>query len=71
MRADASQAPEHLGDIAAEHAAQHMQFVDDDVPKTLEVGAPIGVHRQHAHVQHFRIGEQNVCVRTRPLALFG
>ena len=71
MRTDASQPSQHLGDIAAEHSAQHVQLVDDDVPKALEVGAPIGMHRQHAHMQHFGIGEQNIGVGASPLAFFG
>jgi hypothetical protein len=58
------QAPEDVAHVRAEDAAIHVRLVDDDIPEVGEHVAPAVVVRQHAHVEHVRVGQDQV----RPLA---
>jgi histidyl-tRNA synthetase len=40
---ESSQTPEHVGDVRAEDAAQHVQLVDDDQPEPAEERRPASV----------------------------
>ena len=58
--ADAAQAADDVGDVAAEDAAVLVQLVDDDVAQVLEELHPLGVVRQDAGVQHVRVRDDDV-----------
>ena len=58
--AHAPQPAQHVGQVAAEHAAVRVQLVDDDVAEVLEELGPLRVVRQHARVQHVGIGQDDV-----------
>ena len=58
--ADAAQAAEHVGEVAAVDAAVVVQLVDDEVAEVLERLRPVRVVRQDAAVQHVRVGEHDV-----------
>ncbi len=58
--ADAGQAPQHVGDVAAEDAAVRVQFVDDDVLEVLEETVPLVVVGEHAGMEHVRVGDHDV-----------
>ena len=58
------QPPQHVGDVRAEDAAVDVRLVDDHVGEVREHVAPAVVVREHAHVEHVRVGEDQV----RPLA---
>ena len=58
--ADAPQAAQQVGEVAAVDAAVVMQLVDHDVAQVLEIARPVGVVRQDAGVQHVGIGEDDV-----------
>ena len=58
--AHAAQPPEHVPQVAAEHAAVRVQLVDDDVAQVLEELGPLRVVRQHARVQHVGVGQHDV-----------
>ena len=60
MPADALQAAQHVGEVAAEHAPVGVQFVDDDVAEVLEEPRPSRVVRQHAGMEHVGIAEDDV-----------
>ena len=62
-RADALEPAQHVGDVAAEHAAVGVHFVDDDVAQVLEELRPLGVMRQDRLVQHVRVGHHDVAVQ--------
>ena len=64
VAADAPQPPQHVAEVAAEHAAIGVQLVDDDVAQVLEQLRPARVVRQDARVQHVGIAEHQV--RARP-----
>lgn len=49
-----------MGDMRAEHAAKHVQFVDHDVSQAHEECVPLLVPREQTAVQHFGVGEHNV-----------
>ena len=57
---DAAQAPQNVGQMAAEDAAVGVQFVQDDVAQIFEEARPFGVVRQDAGVQHVWIREDDV-----------
>ena len=59
-RGDASQAPEHVGDVRAEHAAVDVRLVDDDEREVREQVAPRGVVGQDPDVEHVGVGEDQV-----------
>ena len=46
MPADPAQAPQHVAEMAAEHAAVRVQLVDDDVPEIFEQLRPARMVRQ-------------------------
>ena len=58
------QPPQDVGDVRAEDAAVDVRLVDHDVAQVREHVAPAVVVRQHAHVEHVRVREDEV----RPLA---
>ena len=58
--ADAPQAAQQVGQVAAVDAAVVVQLVDHDVAQVLEVARPAGVVRQDAAVQHVGIGEHHI-----------
>ncbi len=67
-RADALEPAQHVGDVAAEHAAIGMHFVDDDVAQVLEELRPLGVMRQDGLVQHVRVGHHDVAMQADGLS---
>ena len=60
MLAQTTQPPQHVRDVAAEHAAQRVQLVDDDVAQSQEERGPPVVRREDAHVEHLGVGEQTL-----------
>ena len=58
--ADALQAPDDVGDLAAEQAAIRVQLVDDDEVEAREEPAPARVVRQQARVEHVGVGHHDV-----------
>ena len=58
------QPAQHVRDVRAEDAAVDVGLVDDHVGEVREHVAPAVVVREHAHVEHVRVGEDQV----RPLA---
>ena len=60
VAADALEPPEHVGEVAAEHAAVGVQLVDHDVAEVLEEVHPLRVVRQDPRVEHVRVGEDEV-----------
>ena len=71
MLAESTQAPQHVRDVTAEHAAQRVQLVDDDVAQAQQERGPPVVRGEDAHVQHLGVGEHDVGVRADPRALVG
>jgi hypothetical protein len=63
-RAHTLQPPQHVGHVAAEHAAVGMHFVDHHVAQVLEELRPLGVVRQDGLVQHVRIADHDVAMQT-------
>ena len=61
---EAPQPPQHVGHVRAEDAAVDVRLVHDHVGEVREHVAPAVMVRQHAHVEHVRVGEDQV----RPLA---
>ena len=59
-----AQAAEHVPHVRAEDAAVDVRLVDDDVAQVREHVAPAVVVREHADVEHVRVGQDHV----RPLA---
>ncbi len=55
-----AQPPQHVAQMAAEHAAIGVQLVDDHITKILEQLRPAGMVRQDSRVQHVRIAEDKV-----------
>ena len=56
--------PEDVADVRSEDAAVDVCLVDDDEAEVREHVAPAVVVRQHAHVEHVRVGQNDV----RPFA---
>ena len=67
--AQSLQAPENVGDLATEDAAQGVELVDHDVAQPHEERRPLLVRREDADVQHFRICQQDVGVLAGPGAV--
>ncbi len=61
---EAAQPPQHIGDVGAEDAPVGVGLVDDHEGEVGEDVAPVAVVRQHAHVEHVGVGEDEV--RSRP-----
>ena len=57
---EAAQAPQHVGDVRAEHAAVDVRLVDDDDGEVREQVAPGGVVGQDPDVEHVGVGEDEV-----------
>ena len=55
------QPPQDVGHVGAEDAAVDVRLVDDHVGEVREHVTPAVVVRQHAHVEHVRVGEDQVC----------
>ena len=60
---DPAQPPQHVAQVAAEHAAIRVQFVDDDEAEVLEQLRPARMVRQDARVQHVGIAEHDMRAR--------
>jgi hypothetical protein len=60
MGADPQQAPQHVGDVAAEQAPVGVQFVYDDDLELLEELEPLGVVRQDRGVEHVRVRDDDL-----------
>ena len=71
VMAKTAQATQHVRDVCAEHATQHMQFVDDDVDEAREERGPPSMAGKHGRVQHLWVGEHDIRRRPHPRALFG
>ena len=54
------QAPQHVGHVRAEHAAVDVRLVDHHPGEVGAARRPSSVVRQHAHVQHVRVREDQV-----------
>ena len=62
---------QHVGDVGAEDAPQHVQLVDHDVAQAHQQGIPLGVAGEEASVEHLGIGEHDVGVVADPGLLLG
>jgi hypothetical protein len=60
VRADAAQPPQHVGQVAAEHAAIRVQLVDDNELQVLEQLGPSRVVRKDPRVNHVGVAEHDV-----------
>ena len=60
MGADAPQAPQHLGHVAAHDAPVGVDLVDHHELEAGKEAGPGGVKRQQAHMQHVRVADQHV-----------
>ena len=58
-----AQAAEHVAQMAAEHAAIRVQFIDDHVSQVLEQLRPARMVRQDARVHHVGVAEHEVRAR--------
>lgn len=67
-RADALEPAQHIGDVAAEHAAIGVDLVDHHIAQVLEELRPLGVMRQDRLVQHVRIAHHDVAMQADRLA---
>jgi hypothetical protein len=59
-----AESPQDVRHVRAEDPAVHVRLVDDDVAQVVQNVAPAVVVRQDAHVEHVRVGQDQV----RPLA---
>ncbi len=57
---DATQAPDHVGHMAAEQAAVGVQLVDDDELQVLEQLEPLGVVGEDRGVEHVRVRDHDL-----------
>ena len=55
-----AQPAQHVRHVRAEHAAVHVRLVHHDPGEVRQHVAPLAVVRQHAHVQHVRVREDQV-----------
>ena len=69
--ADALEATQHIGHVAAKDAAIGVQLVDDHVAQPAKKLGPAGVIRQDAAVQHVRIGEDQAGIFAQGGAMGG
>ncbi len=60
VAADAQEPPEHVRQVAPEHAAVRVELVDDDVAKVLEEPDPLRVVRQDPRVEHVGVRQHHV-----------
>ncbi len=67
-RADSLEPAQHVGDVAAEHAAVGVHLIDHHIAQVLEELRPLGVMRQDRLVQHVRVGDHDVAVQADRLA---
>lgn len=67
-RADALEPAQHVGDVAAEHAAVGVDLVDHHIAQVLEELCPLGVMRQDRLVQHVRVAHHDVAMQADRLA---
>ena len=68
---DAPQPPQHIGQVAAEHAAIGVQLVQHDIAQVFKQALPARVVRQDSRVQHVRVGEHDVPALANRLARVG
>ena len=71
MLAEAPQPPQHVRDVAAEHAAQGVELVDDHVAQPQQEVGPARVRREDPHVQHLGVREDHVGVLAGPGPVVG
>ena len=71
LRAQSPQPSQHVRDVRAEHAAQHVQLVDHHVAQPHEERRPLRVRREDADVEHLGVREQHRRVGARPRPLVG
>ena len=71
VQRQATEPPQELGDVAAEHATERVQLVDDDVAEPAEEGGPPLVVREEPRVEHLRVREHHRGVLAHPRALLG
>ena len=68
--ADAPQAPQYLGHVAAHNAPVGVDFIDHHEPEPGKKAGPRGVVRHQPHMEHVRVGDKHVGrVRLDGLAL--
>ena len=60
VAAQPQQPPQHVRDVAAEHAAVRVQLVDDDDLDLLEELEPLGVMREDRGVEHVRVRDHDL-----------
>jgi hypothetical protein len=60
VSADAHEAPQDVGDVAAEDAPVRVRLVDDEVTELLEELEPLGVVRQDGRAEHVRVGDDHL-----------
>ena len=68
---DAAQSAQHVGQVAAEHAAIGVQLIQHDVAQILKQPLPARVMRQNSRVQHVRIGQHDVAALANRFARVG
>lgn len=66
--ADPLQPAQHVGDMAAEHAAVGVHLIDHHIAQVFEELRPLGVMRQDRLVQHVRVGHHDVAMQADRLA---
>ena len=71
MVAQSPEPAQHVGHVTAEHAAQHVQFVDDDVGELAKKVGPLLVAREDPGMQHLGVGEDDVGVAPHPPSFLG
>ena len=67
-RGEPAQAAEHQADVRAEHPAERVALVDDDVPQRPEQPRPPPVLGQQREVQEVGVGQDDVGVLLHPAA---
>ena len=60
-----------MGDMAAEHTAQDVQLVDDDIAQPHQQRRPLRVVGEDPGVEHLGVGQNQVGVGPHPGPLFG
>ena len=67
--AQPAEAPHQVRHVGAEHAAQHVELVDDDVAEPPQEPGPAAVVGQDAGMEHLGVGEDHVGVAADPAAV--
>ena len=64
--AHAAQAAQHVRDVTAEHAPQHVKLIHHHVAEPHQEGVPAAVVGKQAVMEHLRVGEDHVRVAPSP-----